>query len=510
MAKITLDPIVGSYASVTALNKRFSQIEDAFNDGVLWRANPIGTVNTMTNDLDLNGYTLLNVTAFEADAKYLGAFATAPTTDNLGVTLSTVHSGYLYFNTTTPQMWVWNGSAWQTLSSAATSASAVTIADTSNNYTSSHVEGALEEISDRVTTLESGSGGGGGGGGQDDNAFGNGNFEIWQRGTSFTAPTSAFTADRMQSLIVGGGPFRHDVARSTDVPTYAESGCSSNYSFEATVNTTGTPAGTQYGAFQRSLEGPELAKAWIDGFFTVSFWVKSNKTGTYGVTFLESGGSSMSYVASYTISSADTWEKKILTIPLETTTGVWPKTIDTTAMYVYFYLGGVNVAGTQGAWHATVGTALHATGQANFYDNGANYIRFAQMKMEAGSSPTVLSPLSIVEDLAQCHRYCWKTYYYADAPGTVTVNGAGEFKVDSATSFRDRYTIPHPVSMVSTATATVYSTDGTAGSWYDVFGAGNVAISIARNTPYGTIINPNAAITVDRYLRGHVLVTSAY
>ena len=65
MAKITLSPITGSYASVTAINARFQQIEDAFNDDVLWRDGFTGEPNSMAKDLDMAGFDILNASTIE-------------------------------------------------------------------------------------------------------------------------------------------------------------------------------------------------------------------------------------------------------------------------------------------------------------------------------------------------------------------------------------------------------------------------------------------------------------
>lgn len=146
MAKLTLDPMVGSYASVTALNTRFQQIENAFNDDVLWRNNPVGEVNTMANDLDMNGYRLLNVGAFDTGHYYLGPFASAPTEYSPGVPLDATHAGALYFNTTNDTMYVWSGSLWSAVGSTATSASSVSINDVGGHYTSTNVEDAFQEL----------------------------------------------------------------------------------------------------------------------------------------------------------------------------------------------------------------------------------------------------------------------------------------------------------------------------------------------------------------------------
>ena len=61
MAKITVSDISSGYASTTALNASFNQIEDEFNNKVLYRNNPSGEPNQMQQDLDMNNFGLLNV-----------------------------------------------------------------------------------------------------------------------------------------------------------------------------------------------------------------------------------------------------------------------------------------------------------------------------------------------------------------------------------------------------------------------------------------------------------------
>lgn len=151
MAKITLDPIVGSYASVTALNLRFQQIEDEFNSDVLYRNNPVGEVNTMANDLDMAGFSILNASDFSSDDLYLGRYVTAPTVDKTGATLDVTNTGYIYFNTTSNDMWVWNGTAWGLIGTTQNSAASVTIADAGDYYAALNVEAALQELGSVAT-----------------------------------------------------------------------------------------------------------------------------------------------------------------------------------------------------------------------------------------------------------------------------------------------------------------------------------------------------------------------
>lgn len=71
MAKITINNILASFASTTSINARFQQVEDEFNDKVLYRDNPVGEVNNMSNDLDMNNQDIINVgTLFATDIDF--------------------------------------------------------------------------------------------------------------------------------------------------------------------------------------------------------------------------------------------------------------------------------------------------------------------------------------------------------------------------------------------------------------------------------------------------------
>lgn len=115
MAKIILND-VNNINSLSVINDNFDKIEDALQDGVLWRDNPEGETNTVEQDIDLNGFRLLNVGAVvpgteSFPAKYLGAFVSDPVVGLNGELLS---EGMLYFRTGIPTkaLMLFNGSNW--------------------------------------------------------------------------------------------------------------------------------------------------------------------------------------------------------------------------------------------------------------------------------------------------------------------------------------------------------------------------------------------------------------
>ena len=137
---------------------------------------------------------------------------------------------------------------------------------------------------------------------------------------------------------------------------------------------------------------------------TLSFWVRSSLTGTFGGS-LQNVAATRSYPYTYTISSANTWEQKTVTIAGDTT-GTWATT-NTNGVSVAFGLGtGSTYSGTAGAWatadynNATGATSVVGTSGATFYITG--------VQLEVGSSATGFEYRQYGQELALCQRYYQK------------------------------------------------------------------------------------------------------
>jgi hypothetical protein len=137
---------------------------------------------------------------------------------------------------------------------------------------------------------------------------------------------------------------------------------------------------------------------------TVSFWVRASVTGTYSVA-LTNSAINRSYVATYTISAADTWEYKTLTIAGDTS-GTW-LTTNGTGILIRFPLGaGSNFQTTAGSWQAgnyyttSATTNLTATTGATFYITG--------VQLEVGSVATPFERRPYGLELMLCQRYFQK------------------------------------------------------------------------------------------------------
>ena len=135
---------------------------------------------------------------------------------------------------------------------------------------------------------------------------------------------------------------------------------------------------------------------------TVSFWVRSSLTGTFGGSIMN-GATDRSYPFTYTISTANTFEYKTVTIAGDTS-GTWLKT-NGIGLSILFGLGvGTSFSGTAGAWAgasyygATGATSVVGTNGATFYITG--------VQLEKGSTATSFDYRSIGQELALCQRYC--------------------------------------------------------------------------------------------------------
>jgi len=140
---------------------------------------------------------------------------------------------------------------------------------------------------------------------------------------------------------------------------------------------------------------------------TLSFWVRSSLTGTFGGALVDNF-TPLSYPFSYTISAANTWEQKSITIA-GPTSGTFP-TNNTTGFFMIFGLGnGSTVSGTAGSWQAgnfqnvTGATSVVGTSGATFYITG--------VQLEVGTQATSFEYRQYTTEFQLCQRYYEKAYY---------------------------------------------------------------------------------------------------
>lgn len=244
----------------------------------------------------------------------------------------------------------------------------------------------------------------------------NGNFDVWQRMEGSTvnfAGTRLYNADRWCHVRSSGYSGNSTAVRSTDVPTLAQSGFQSSYSLLVT-NATGlaSPSSTDYHMpFQYIMEGQDYQT--IHGqACRFQFWIKSSIAGTYPFSLRNIDGT-RSYVTTFNVSAANTWEKKTIDITMDSS-GTW--NFDTNVgilIAITGYVGSAYSTSTLNTWQS--GNYFGATSQTNWAGTTGATIQIAQFMLTKGSfsSSTSLTfqraGRTISDELRMCQRYCQVT-----------------------------------------------------------------------------------------------------
>jgi hypothetical protein len=231
----------------------------------------------------------------------------------------------------------------------------------------------------------------------------NGDMRIDQRngGAAVTANDS-FPVDRFRLAFANSSG-----AFSAQQNTTAPAGFVNSIKYTTTTADASLGA-TEYAMLSQAVEGFNVADfAWGTASaqsVTLSFWCRSSQTGTFGGAIRNSAGN-RSYPFSYTISAANTWEQKTISIAGDTT-GTW-LTTNGVGMYVHFGMGvGTTLSGTAGSWaaanyiSATGAVNLIATLNADFYITG--------VQLEAGTVASPFERRDYGRELMMCQRYYWR------------------------------------------------------------------------------------------------------
>ena len=239
------------------------------------------------------------------------------------------------------------------------------------------------------------------------NKFLNANMAITQRGT---AAVTIAGSGRLYSLDQNFGQINGDgiytIEQVVDAPAAANAG---QYSLKAVVTTADTSitADEQYFVGQ-IIEAQNFASFQFGTAsaqtVTISFWVKSSITGTFGIC-IRNTNASRSYASTYTISVANTWEKKTVTIAGDTS-GTWLKDTGIGARIEWILSAGSNLqTATPNVWTAT--NDQTTSSQTNWMATIGNSFQLTAIQIEAGSNATAFQTATgnPASELAACQRY---------------------------------------------------------------------------------------------------------
>jgi hypothetical protein len=234
----------------------------------------------------------------------------------------------------------------------------------------------------------------------------NGDMQIAQRSTSVASITSGnsyYTLDRFRVDINSLGTWT--MSQSTDVPSGY--GFANSLKMDCTT-ADASPAAGDVLLLQTRFEGQNLQylkKGTANAqSLTLSFWVKSTKTGTFICNLIDDTNARLN-AQSYTVSVSNTWEFKTVTFPADTT-GTLANT-NASALSLSFWLGAGTdfTSGTlQTTWASTVNTN-RAVGQVNVADSTSNDWLITGVQLEAGSQASGFEFMPFDIDLERCLRY---------------------------------------------------------------------------------------------------------
>ena len=308
----------------------------------------------------------------------------------------------------------------------------------------------------------------------------NGAMQVAQRGTSATVGPNGTgegytTVDRWENPL--NGSVVSTFSQSTDAP----SGFANSAKIEITTADTSLDA-AEFWFFRTALEGQDvqlLGKGTSGAkSLTLSFWVKSNKTGTYTVEVKDSDND-RSASRAYTVNSSNTWEHKTLTYGADTT-GAFDDD-NAASLLIQFWLvsGSQYNSGTftDGVFEAEVNANRVHSSQVNLGDTVGNEWYITGIQLEVGEQATPFEHRSFADELLRCQRY----YEQTGAGGPAKANSSTEFWIGN--SFRVVKRVDPTASVVDpNSYVRVYE-----------FGVGD---RNSDSTPAisGTVANPSGAI----------------
>ena len=286
----------------------------------------------------------------------------------------------------------------------------------------------------------------------------NGAMQVAQRGTSTASITTNgyYTADRYSFNCATFGTWTQSI--ENDAPT--GSGFRKSTKLLCTTADASPAAGDNlsYGQYlegqnlQQFLKGTASAKQ-----FSLSFWVKSNVTGTYIVNLYDADNT-RSVSNSYTINASNTWEYKTITYPADTT-GAFDND-NNLSLYAFWWLGaGTNfTSGTLNTTWAAATDANRAVGQTNLASAINNAWQITGVQLEAGSVATPFEFEDFGVTLAKCQRYFQKSFRQDVAPTTNSgVNDSVLAWQGTGSGFGSTVHARLPVTMRAAPTATLFN-----------------------------------------------------
>ena len=242
----------------------------------------------------------------------------------------------------------------------------------------------------------------------------NGGMLVSQRQTSST-DSNVFVVDRFQAQVTQMDQLTQTLEQSSDSPD----GFSKSIKITTTAPETSIASNEQF-RIQTKLEGQDFQDLTYGGSsaktITISFYVKASVTGTFGFTVYRAESTARVITAPYTISSADTWERKIITIPGDTAGAAITNDTSERFRLMWGLAAGANFTTASASWGNYSSANLlggHVTNTLVTTDNAT--WQLAGVQLELGSQATSFEHRSYAEEIRLCYRYYYKKLASASA-----------------------------------------------------------------------------------------------
>ena len=281
------------------------------------------------------------------------------------------------------------------------------------------------------------------------NKIQNGDMRIDQRynGAGISNTDGVFMLDRFRAWNAFGGAASWNFSRSTVAPP----GFSNSLSV---TSTTGVAIQSgNYGGIRHQIEGSSTYDlAWGTANaknITVSFWVRSSVTGTYGFTIRNGNTNNYGYVSAYTISSANTWTYITLNIP-GPTSGTWATDYLPSLNCIWDLGAGTSYSYAAGSW-ISASEILGLTGGVKFFTNSSATYYLTGVQLEVGDVATPFETKPYSTELSLCQRYFRMIANGNDAVvlGGWSMNSTTQMETDymSPVQMRDAPTLEQTATM---------------------------------------------------------------
>jgi hypothetical protein len=255
-----------------------------------------------------------------------------------------------------------------------------------------------------------------GGGGANKNLLINGNCAVAQRGDQSSKSSDHYTAvDRFEIQISSSGAVTS--TQSTTVPT--GEGFNNSLKVDVVTNNGGSEDSGDYLILMQKIEGLNLQQLKFGTSSAVplalSFYVRSNLTGTFQfVADAPDSGSYRYFSKTYTIDSANTWEKKTINIPANTNSTAIPDD-NTEGLRVQWQLvGGSSYTSgsySDGTWQGTGANTMSSSANNTFARSTDNEFLITGVQLEVGQNPTEFEHEPFDTTLRKCKRYYESKYF---------------------------------------------------------------------------------------------------